>query len=64
MTTLSTFNENGPEYPECGAVPLPDEASYFNESGYEIECDACGISYEVTPLCSWMWRTKTKEREP
>lgn len=55
-------NGDGPECPFCGVVARPDEASYFDERGFDLECD-CGGRFHVQPECSWQWITRAKTFE-
>ena len=49
-----TCSTDGPVCPSCGAKTCVDEASYYDERGYEIECD-CGLTFEVEAFSEWSW---------
>jgi hypothetical protein len=50
-----SWSAEGPLCPGCGAKWRADEASYFNENGFELECDECDLVFVVQPVCSWSW---------
>lgn len=54
---LTSFSTIGPECPFCEAMWATDEASYFDENGFDLKCEECGTEFRVTPSCSWMWRS-------
>jgi transposase-like protein len=50
-----SFSTDGPTCPHCKATYTPDEGFYFDQNGYEMECDGCGEKFSVQPDCSWSW---------
>lgn len=50
-----SWSTEGPVCPGCGQMWRPDEASYFDERGFELECDECGLVFTVQPTASWSW---------
>lgn len=56
------WSTNGPVCPFCDNEITPDEAHYYDESGYDLECD-CGGHFRVRPHCSWSWSTRAKTFE-
>jgi hypothetical protein len=63
---LEGFSTEGPVCPCCGSQRTPDEASYYDESGFELECDECGTAFTVQPFASWSWTSRpiVKEAKP
>ena len=57
-----TYSTEGPMCPGCGAETCADEASYYDERGYEIECD-CGLTFEVEPFSAWSWTGRALSRK-
>jgi hypothetical protein len=57
-----TTSLDGPVCPFCGFSYTLDEAFYFNESGYDLECE-CGGHFHVRPAASWMWTCEAKTFE-
>ena len=51
----TVFSLHGPKCPRCGAEWVCDEAFYYNEVGYTLECDACGVQLIVQPQVEWSW---------
>jgi hypothetical protein len=56
-------SDDGPVCPGCGRQFTTDEPSYYDESGFELECDACPVVFHVTPAASWMWTSKLVRRQ-
>ena len=54
MKIKRSINSDGPECPFCGELITPDENFFYNEYGYQLECN-CGGVFKVQPLCSWTW---------
>ena len=53
----TAYSTDGIECPFCGHTFMPDEASYFDESGYDFKCDECEGVFRVEPQCSWAFRS-------
>lgn len=51
----------GPECPKCNQVFTADEGFMYDESGYELDCDECGITFQVWPHVSYSWTTHLKK---
>lgn len=47
----------GPECPKCGACWTADEGYFYDEDGFELECD-CGTKFHVQPSITTTWTTK------
>lgn len=43
----------------CDAVHTADESHYFDEGGFEIECNDCEREFKVWPNISVSWRTES-----
>ena len=56
------IGSNGPICPFCEAVFTPDEAFFYDEGGFDLECD-CGGHFNVRPASSWLWSTQAKTFE-
>jgi hypothetical protein len=41
----------------------PDENYYFDESGFDLDCDECGGVFHVRPDASWSWSSRAKTFE-
>jgi hypothetical protein len=54
----SAYSTEGIECPFCGHVFAPDEPQYYDESGYDFECDDCDGVFRVEPQVSWAWRSR------
>lgn len=52
-------NGEGPECPYCGCVHTADESHYFDQGGFEIECNECEREFKVWPNISVSWRTES-----
>ena len=52
-------NGEGPECPYCGCCHTADESHYFDEGGFEIECNDCEREFKVWPNISVSWRTES-----
>lgn len=61
---LAGFSTEGPVCPCCNSLWLVDEASYFNENGYDLQCDECGTAFSVQPAASWSWTSRPIVKEP
>lgn len=57
LDSTITWSTDGPICPECRTEYVTDEAFYFDQSGYTIECD-CGAAFTVQPDCSWTWTAR------
>ena len=62
MPNDRTYSTDGPECPHCGRQYTPDEPHYFDESGFEIECDGkaadgkdCGKTFKVEVFTQTSW---------
>jgi hypothetical protein len=55
---LPTFSTGGPECPGCGRTYTPDEAWYFDETGFDLDCDECGVTFSVQPNCAYSWTSR------
>jgi predicted amidophosphoribosyltransferase len=60
---LQVFSEDGPACPCCKSVWTLDEAYYFNESGYQLTCDDCGITFNVEAHASWSFTSTVPPEE-
>jgi hypothetical protein len=49
----------GPECPYCGCVHTADESHYFDEGGFEIDCNDCEREFKVWPNIAVSWRTES-----
>lgn len=47
----------GPICPFCERQFTADESHYFDEVGFEIECDECGNEIKILPQILTSWRT-------
>lgn len=56
------YNRDGPECPYCGHVETIDEAFYYDETGFDIECGNCAKHYQCAPHSSWSWTSNAKEQ--
>jgi uncharacterized Zn finger protein len=63
---MPACSTEGPVCPWCSALWTTDEAFYFDENGYELECDECGAVFAVEPCASWSWTSHliVKKRKP
>lgn len=34
-----SYSTHGPKCPKCGTEYTPDEGFYYDQSGYELDCD-------------------------
>ena len=48
----------GPKCPFCGTVYTADDPMYYDEQGFEDDCDECGNTICVEPEISVSWRTR------
>lgn len=48
--------------PYCHHAFSPDEGSYYDQNGYELDCDECHEVFIVQPQCLWSWSTKKTPR--
>jgi hypothetical protein len=48
----------GPRCPFCGQQWTADDAIYFDEDGFDADCDECGNEIRVDPIISVAWKTK------
>ena len=58
MDAKTAFNTDGVECPFCGHVSVPDEAFYYNQSGYVLDCGECEREFNVQPVCLWSWTSR------
>lgn len=56
--TDPAFSTRGPACPYCLHLQMIDEASFYDESGYELDCSECCRKFIVQPNCSWTWVTR------
>lgn len=61
MSDTQKFSPDGPICPHCGWLCTPDEAFYYNETGYDLECGECEKKFNVQPNCRWTWFTRPVE---
>lgn len=54
----------GPTCPHCGREFTPDEQSYFDPAGYEMDCDGCDKRFSVEVYTSTSWTSSRKVAEP
>jgi hypothetical protein len=54
MKVKAEVSHDGPQCPFCQAIFTPDENFFYNEYGYNLDCD-CGGTFKVQPMCSWTW---------
>ena len=57
------YSNDGPVCPFCHQLITPDENFYFNEYGYDLDCDGCGGVFHVRPDCTWSWSSRAKTFE-
>lgn len=63
-TMKTTYSDGeGPECPHCGCVYTADGNHFFDDKGFEMDCDQCGKEFKVWPNISVSWRTESIERE-
>ena len=48
----------GPKCPFCGRQWTADDPIYYDEDGFEDECDSCGNAVEIKPHLSVAWTTR------
>ena len=62
---LTAASWDGPMCPACGLQFTCDENFYFDQNGYELDCD-CGVKFSVRPNATWTWHSwiPTKGTEP
>ena len=58
-----TYSNDGPVCPGCGAQWTTDEAHYYNQGGYKLACDVCGVVFEVEAEATWSWTGKALRRD-
>jgi len=58
LSTETWSDKEGPECPVCGVVWAADGSEFYDESGFELDCD-CGAVLWVQPMISTSWTTKT-----
>lgn len=56
---LEGFSHEGPMCPCCKVVRTVDEAFYYDENGYDLECE-CGTEFTVHPHALWTWTSGIK----
>lgn len=57
------YSQEGPVCPCCKHLWATDEGFYFDESGYELTCDDCHITFIVEAHVSWSFTTKVPPAE-
>lgn len=57
------YSTQGPVCPFCERMFTPDENYYFDENGYDLDCDECGGVFHVRPDASWSWSSRAKTFE-
>jgi transposase-like protein len=50
-------NGDGPICPSCKRQYVADEGFYYNDRGFEMECDQCRKTFWVQPYTTTTWTT-------
>ena len=53
----------GPECPFCKTIVTADAPIFYEENGFQIDCDECGKKYQVWPNISVSWRTEAVKED-
>jgi DNA-directed RNA polymerase subunit RPC12/RpoP len=54
----TVYSTDGIKCPCCGYTETPDEASYYDQGGYDFECSECEAKFTVVPYASWSWTSR------
>lgn len=50
-----------PECPKCGYEYIADGGKYYDENGFDKECDECNTVFFVQPYIKVTWDTYFKD---
>lgn len=57
MDEEETYSEEGIICPLCAHIHSPDEAFFYDEAGFDFNCESCNASLRVQPDTSTWWST-------